>query len=201
LVVNYTDCNTYDVSWTGFGSATKNGSSVSSGFRENGNNTEALNLVNFTGSSTVGTVLATISKSGGKTINIVQIGNTWSAKSPVAGTVGTVYNSSGYQFTATGGTESYTVTSGSLPPGLTLATNGLLSGTPTTLGNYSFTVTKSGVSETTGSLTIAISGPVATKVTICHRTSAINKSLQNDYCFSEFNYFKQWTQRTQHNKN
>ncbi len=42
-----------------------------------------------------------------------------------------------------GGTGAYTwsITSGSLPPGLTLnATQGLISGTPTTLGNYPFTV-------------------------------------------------------------
>lgn len=45
-------------------------------------------------------------------------------------------------FTATGGTEpySYMVSSGALPPGLTLSPGGQLSGTPTVRGNYSFTV-------------------------------------------------------------
>ena len=45
---------------------------------------------------------------------------------------------------ATGGTHSYTWSySGALPPGLTLASTGLISGTPTTTkpGTYSFTVT------------------------------------------------------------
>jgi len=46
-------------------------------------------------------------------------------------------------FTATGGTQPYSwsVTSGNLPPGLALSTNGDLSGTPTTTGTFNFTVT------------------------------------------------------------
>ncbi|MEG3143366.1 putative Ig domain-containing protein [Sphingomonas sp. RT2P30] len=44
--------------------------------------------------------------------------------------------------TAGGGTAPYrfTIDTGALPPGLTLATNGALSGTPTTLGTYNFSV-------------------------------------------------------------
>ena len=55
------------------------------------------------------------------------------------GVVGEPYTA---QFTATGGTGPYTWESiGSLPPGLNLnATSGLLSGTPTTAGDYSFVV-------------------------------------------------------------
>jgi len=34
----------------------------------------------------------------------------------------------------------YSVTAGSLPPGLSLSVGGLLSGTPTTVGDYSFTI-------------------------------------------------------------
>lgn len=51
---------------------------------------------------------------------------------------------SAYQFTASGGTgvySSYTVTSGSLPPGLGLTSAGLLSGTPSASGDFSFSVT------------------------------------------------------------
>jgi len=47
-------------------------------------------------------------------------------------------------FAATGGIGSYTwtVTSGStLPAGLTLSSSGTLSGTPSTAGNYTFTIT------------------------------------------------------------
>jgi hypothetical protein len=46
------------------------------------------------------------------------------------------------QITASGGTGPYTFTllSGTLPPGLTLPSNGLLQGSPTTLGSSTFTV-------------------------------------------------------------
>ncbi|MGI8782699.1 MAG: IPTL-CTERM sorting domain-containing protein [Acidobacteriota bacterium] len=56
-----------------------------------------------------------------------------------AGTVGTAYSQ---PITASGGTAPYTfsVIAGSLPPGLTLAPGGLLSGTPTTAGSFTFTV-------------------------------------------------------------
>ncbi len=57
------------------------------------------------------------------------------------GAVGTPYSSNAV--TASGGASPYTYgqTSGTLPPGLTLATNGTLAGTPTTCGDYTFTVT------------------------------------------------------------
>jgi hypothetical protein len=47
-----------------------------------------------------------------------------------------------HTLSATGGTAPYTysVSAGALPPGLTLATDGTLSGTPTAAGSYSFTV-------------------------------------------------------------
>lgn len=56
-----------------------------------------------------------------------------------AGVVGAAYS---FAHTATGGTPAYTWTkvSGILPPGLTLASNGTLSGTPTTAGVYSWWV-------------------------------------------------------------
>jgi Putative Ig domain len=45
------------------------------------------------------------------------------------------------QFTASGGTPTWSISSGSLPAGLTLSASGLLSGTPTAAGDYSFKVT------------------------------------------------------------
>jgi hypothetical protein len=45
------------------------------------------------------------------------------------------------QFTATGGSPTWGVSSGSLPGGLTLSSAGLLSGTPTAAGDFSFKVT------------------------------------------------------------
>ncbi len=54
-------------------------------------------------------------------------------------TVGTAYSQT---LTATGGTTPYTWSrsSGTLPPGLTLSSAGIISGTPTTAGSFSFTV-------------------------------------------------------------
>ncbi len=43
-----------------------------------------------------------------------------------------------------GTTYSFAVTTGQLPPGLTLAGNGTLSGTPTAAGNYAFAITATG---------------------------------------------------------
>jgi putative Ig domain-containing protein len=60
-----------------------------------------------------------------------------------SGTVNTGYSSA---MTATGGTPAYTwsISAGSLPPGLTLAaTSGTISGTPSTSGTYNFTATVS----------------------------------------------------------
>jgi photosystem II stability/assembly factor-like uncharacterized protein len=66
------------------------------------------------------------------------------------GTVGTPYNQT---LTATGGTTPYSfaVTSGALPPGLTLSSTGVLSGTPTTAGPFTFTVTATDANNCTGS--------------------------------------------------
>ncbi len=66
---------------------------------------------------------------------------------PPAGEVSVGYSD---QLTASGGTGALTwsVSSGSLPPGLSLSsTTGLLSGTPTTAGSYPFTVK---ITDTTG---------------------------------------------------
>lgn len=45
------------------------------------------------------------------------------------------------QFTATGGSPTWAVSSGALPGGLTLSSAGLLSGTPTAAGDFNFKVT------------------------------------------------------------
>lgn len=61
---------------------------------------------------------------------------------PPSGQVGVAY---GFCFTASGGTPpyvDYSITVGSLPPGLTLgALTGCLTGTPTASGTFCFTVT------------------------------------------------------------
>ncbi len=73
---------------------------------------------------------------------------------------GTAYP--GQTLTATGGGSPYTfaVTTGSLPGGLNLASGGALTGTPTTAGTFSFTVTATDSTGCTGtrSYTAIISG-------------------------------------------
>ena len=73
------------------------------------------------------------------------------------GTRGQAY---GATFGATGGTGSYTfaVTSGALPTGLTLNSNGTLSGTPSAAGTFNFNVqaTDSGFNTGTGSYSVTI---------------------------------------------
>ena len=84
---------------------------------------------------------------------------------PPSGVADSGYN---YTFTTTSPTGGYqplnwVVTAGALPPGLTLATNGLLSGTPTTIGSYPFTVTVTDSAPTpsvnSASFTIQITTP------------------------------------------
>ncbi|MDH5822689.1 putative Ig domain-containing protein [Luteimonas sp. RD2P54] len=77
---------------------------------------------------------------------------------------------------ATGGTPGYTyaVTAGALPPGLSLTSAGALSGTPSVLGTFNFTVTATDSSTGTGpysgsqafSIAIADQVPVANAVTV-----------------------------------
>ncbi len=63
---------------------------------------------------------------------------------PVTGSLPTATLGSSYgpiTFTASGGNSPHSFAStGALPPGLTLSSGGVLSGTPTTAGNYSFSV-------------------------------------------------------------
>ncbi|WP_296599920.1 putative Ig domain-containing protein [Phenylobacterium sp.] len=75
-----------------------------------------------------------------------------------APTVGAAYSQT---LGATGGTSpySFSVTSGSLPAGLSLASGGAITGTPTTAGAYSFTVTVTDAASATASQ--AYSGTVA----------------------------------------
>jgi hypothetical protein len=77
------------------------------------------------------------------------------------GTYGATYSQSikAMEPGGTGGPFTFALTKGSLPPGLNLASDGTLSGTPTAAGSFSFTVTATDSSGFTGSqaytLTIA----------------------------------------------
>src|SRR5215831_11154558 len=67
--------------------------------------------------------------------------------SPPAGAVNYAYP--GFTFSASGGSPPYAwVAAGTLPPGLTLGTDGTLSGTPTQIGAFSFSVTPTDSAQT-----------------------------------------------------
>ncbi|QJD78771.1 putative Ig domain-containing protein [Spirosoma rhododendri] len=84
-----------------------------------------------------------------------------------AGTQGTAYSQA---IAASGGTSPYTyaITAGALPAGLTLASNGTLSGTPTAGGSFVFTVTATDASAAPGpysgawNYTLTINAPTIT---------------------------------------
>lgn len=88
-----------------------------------------------------------------------------------AGTMGQAYAQT---LTASGGTAPYAfaVNAGTLPAGLTLTTGGVLSGTPTQAGNFSFTIAATDSSTGTGpfvfveaySVSIAQNAPVLSNV-------------------------------------
>ena len=78
-----------------------------------------------------------------------------------------------YSFRATGGVPGsylWSLSSGDLPPGLTLAYNGLLAGTPTAVGNYHFGVTVSSSDNQLASMSCTMS--VAQNPPITITTSA-----------------------------
>jgi subtilisin family serine protease len=82
------------------------------------------------------------------------------------GTTGIAYSST---FTASGGVSPYTwsITSGSLPAGLSLSTAGSITGTPTTTGTASFTVRATGADggTSTRSTSIRVAAPLAISTT------------------------------------
>jgi len=91
------------------------------------------------------------------------------------GSVGAAYNQT---LAATGGSTPYTWSaSGTLPPGITVSTGGVLAGTPTTAGTYSFTARAIDSKSVTAtrSLSLTIAAPPATPMS----TSDKNLFLTN----------------------
>ncbi|GLW93999.1 putative Ig domain-containing protein [Actinokineospora globicatena] len=76
---------------------------------------------------------------------------------------GTVGTPASLTLSATGGTAPYTWTASGLPAGLSVSTGGVISGTPTTAGNYTVTVTATPATGTPGSasFTWTITAPPA----------------------------------------
>ena len=80
------------------------------------------------------------------------------------GTAGVAYGPATLTQTGGVGVVTYAVTTGALPAGLTLTSAGLLSGTPTVTGTFSFTVTATDANACTGtqSYTLVVECPVIT---------------------------------------
>ena len=106
------------------------------------------------------------------TVTPALVAPVFTADAPPAAVVGTSYT---YTFTATGyPAPTFAVTSGALPAGLDLdSTTGVLSGTPTTPGGSTFTVTAAngvGTDAVTGTLTVTVTpapaAPVFTAATL-----------------------------------
>ncbi|WEK19114.1 MAG: YDG domain-containing protein [Candidatus Pedobacter colombiensis] len=92
-----------------------------------------------------GTYVCTITNSGGCSITrtviitepkrVALVGGAF-----LAGNIGSLYSRSVFGANGGNGTYSYAQVSGTLPPGLTLSPTGQLTGTPTSLGTYNFSV-------------------------------------------------------------
>src|SRR6476646_8200244 len=82
-----------------------------------------------------------------------------------SGSIGAPYSTT---LTATGGTTPYTWSrSGTLPPGLTLNSNGTLVGTPTTAGSYGFTAVVVDGRQNVASAAVSISiGAAGSRISI-----------------------------------
>src|SRR5437899_4132170 len=83
-----------------------------------------------------------------------------------SGTVGVAYSAT---LSAAGGTPPYTwsLTAGSLPPGLALSTSGSISGMPTAVGSYSFTIqaADSAGQKASKAFTVSIASPLSLTTT------------------------------------
>ena len=100
------------------------------------------------GSSICGTLPVTITGTGTTSNSL-----TFTTTTISAATLGQSYS---YQLQTTGGNGNYTysITSGSLPPGLSLSTNGYIQGTPTIAGTYTFTLQVTDTSGLTGTANV-----------------------------------------------
>lgn len=116
-------------------------------------------MTNAAGTSTAGTV----------SVSVLPSTFAYSPSAPAAGSVGVAYSTTSLASASGGsGTYSYVIVSGALPIGLTLSSNGLLSGTPTATGTFTFsikatdTVTTTNPPVTSNTLTMTISAPTIT---------------------------------------
>jgi uncharacterized repeat protein (TIGR01451 family) len=160
----------YTDTLTATGGATPYTFSVSSGSLPTGLSLSASGVISGTPTAT-GTFSFTVKlvdANGQSTTKATSItiaaGVSTNFAAPPSGVVGAAYF---YTLTATGGTTPYTwsVNTGTLPPGITLSSAGVLSGTPTTAGSYTFSVNvidANGGIATTSITLVVTTAPVLT---------------------------------------
>jgi hypothetical protein len=129
--------------------------------------------------TTSGLVVKATNSKGSTTLTfsiVITGGPVFTADSPPAtGTLGTAYT---YMFAATGTpAPTFAVSSGTLPPGLTLSSAGKLTGAPTDAGVFKFVVsaTNTGGSTLSPTLTITVAGGkdfVSVKITNANQSTA-----------------------------
>lgn len=113
------------------------------------------------------------------TITVQQAPIITNGPAPALVTIGTSYS---FSYHATGPpTPTFSVTAGALPPGITLSSGGLLSGTPTVNGTYTFTMTASNGVGSPANLNLTITvqpGPTSqiVKAIDCGSTSSFTAS-------------------------
>ncbi|MCM2397654.1 putative Ig domain-containing protein [Rhizobium sp. S95] len=156
----------------GHGNATVSGAAITytptPGY--SGSDSFTYTATNASGTSTAATVSVTVTA---PTVAILP-------SSLPRGTAAVAYSQS---ITANNGTAPYTfaVTSGSLPAGLTLATDGKLAGTPTAEGSQTFTVTATDAYGATGSqsytVAIAVAAPLAADVSATVAANSSNNAI------------------------
>lgn len=90
-----------------------------------------------------------------------------------AGTVGSSYSSTAAVNARFGGTAAFnfSVSAGTLPPGLTLQSNGTLNGIPTAQGSYSFTIQVTDAAGATATSTTGLAVNAASSITVNTPTS------------------------------
>src|SRR5204863_9856074 len=95
------------------------------------------------------------------------------------GTVGVAYPATTITQSGGVGTTTFAVSSGALPPGLTLSTTGVVSGTPTAVGSFVFTVTAADANGCLGSRIYALTVR-GTSPTLFLTPAAVNFGAVND---------------------
>jgi uncharacterized protein with beta-barrel porin domain len=163
------------VSSPAHGTAAASGTSITytpaSGY--SGTDSFTYNATNGSGTSTAATVTITVSA---PTLTL-----TPASGALTSGTVGTAYDQ--IVVSASGGTLPYSYTATGLPAGLTInASTGAITGTPTTSGSFTPTVTAKDAHSATGTatytLTIAALPPVASSVSATVPANSTSNAVQ-----------------------